>query len=64
MTKNEGALGAPRNNERTMDGWAIALIALALLLRLAWISYTNYIEEDAFITFRYARELAQGNGFV
>jgi hypothetical protein len=60
MTKNEEA----SRDERTIGGWAVALIALALLLRLGWLAYTNYTEEDAFITFRYARELAQGNGFV
>ncbi|MFX0145772.1 MAG: hypothetical protein ACFE9C_17035 [Candidatus Hodarchaeota archaeon] len=42
----------------------IALIALALLLRLLWITYTGFVYEDAFITFRYAQQIAEGNGFV
>lgn len=42
----------------------IALIALALLLRMIWIAYTDFIYEDAFITFRYAGQIAEGNGFV
>jgi len=43
---------------------AIALITLALLLRLLWIAYTDFVYEDAFITFRYAQQIAEGNGFV
>ena len=42
----------------------IVLIAIALLLRLLWIAYTDFTYEDAFITFRYARQIAEGNGFV
>jgi hypothetical protein len=42
----------------------LALITLALLLRLLWITYTNFTYEDAFITFRYAQQIAEGNGFV
>jgi hypothetical protein len=42
----------------------IALITLALLLRLLWIAYTDFVYEDAFITFRYAQQIAEGNGFV
>jgi hypothetical protein len=37
---------------------------MALILRLAWLAYTGYVDEDAFITFRIARQLAGGNGFV
>lgn len=40
------------------------LLAVAVALRVAWGSYTHYIYEDAYITFRYARNLANGNGFV
>jgi len=40
------------------------ILILGLLARLCWISYTNYIEEDAFITFRIAKNLANGFGFV
>jgi hypothetical protein len=41
-----------------------AVIIAALILRLLWIAYTGYTHEDAFITFRYAQQLAEGNGFV
>ncbi len=44
--------------------WAKILLALSFVLGLWWISYTGYIEEDAFITFRFARQIAEGNGFV
>ena len=40
------------------------LLAGAVALRLAWRAYTHYIYEDAFITFRYAQNLAAGQGFV
>ena len=40
------------------------LLILAIAIRLAWLAWTNATFEDAFITFRYARELFLGNGFV
>lgn len=40
------------------------LVVAALILRVLWIAYTDYTNEDAFITFRYARQLVEGNGFV
>ncbi len=39
-------------------------LALALGGRVFWAAYTGYLAEDAFITFRYARNLADGLGFV
>ncbi|MEW6403469.1 MAG: hypothetical protein AB1649_16860 [Chloroflexota bacterium] len=47
-----------------VDVWSIALIVLSLAIDLVWILYTGYIEEDAFITFRFAQQIAAGNGFV
>ena len=47
-----------------VDLWAYTLIAGSLVLCLGWVFYTGYIEEDAFITFRFARQIAAGNGFV
>ena len=47
-----------------IDLWLITIISIALLIRLVWIVYTNYTEEDAFITFRFAQQLAEGHGFV
>jgi len=46
-------------------GWGLAALVLAAIAgRLAWMGYTRYTAEDAFITFRYAYQLAAGNGFV
>jgi hypothetical protein len=36
----------------------------ALVLRLLWLAYTHHTAEDAFVTFRFARNLAQGYGFT
>ncbi len=56
------------NNERgafiQSDLAPFFLITLSLLLNLGWMYYTNYTEEDAFITFRISRQIASGNGFV
>lgn len=40
------------------------LILFSFLLNLGWMYYANYTEEDAFITFRFAQQIAAGNGFV
>ena len=37
---------------------------VAFILRIAWKLYTHYTYEDAFITFRFARNLSNGLGFV
>jgi hypothetical protein len=37
---------------------------LPLLLRILWIRYSNFIEEDAYIIFRYARNISCGAGYV
>ena len=42
----------------------LLLITFSLLLNLGWMYYTNYTEEDAFITFRISQQIASGNGFV
>jgi hypothetical protein len=46
------------------DAWMGLLIALALAARATWLLYTRYTLDDAFITFRYARQITLGNGFV
>jgi hypothetical protein len=46
------------------DPELFAILTLALLLRILWIAITGYAEEDAFITFRFARNLSQGLGFT
>jgi len=40
------------------------LIFLGFVGRICWIVFTKFIEEDAFITFRIAKNLAEGAGFV
>lgn len=37
---------------------------VAFILRISWKFYTHYTYEDAFITFRFARNLSNGLGFV
>jgi hypothetical protein len=63
MKQNKTANLLLSGNQK-IDPWVVTIISTALLIRLAWIVYTNYIEEDAFITFRFARQLAEGHGFV
>lgn len=43
---------------------AILLFVLAALARLAFHNLTGFVADDAFITFRYAQNLAAGQGFV
>jgi len=62
--KQNKAVGSLWENNQKNDLWAIGIISVALLIRLVWVIYTNYTEEDAFITFRFAQQLAKGNGFV
>jgi hypothetical protein len=55
--------------ERIIGTWLkhrclLVLLVASLLLRIIWIAYTGYAAEDAFITFRFARNLAEGRGFV
>ncbi len=43
---------------------AAGLFAAAVLVRLGFWFFSGYTADDAFITFRYAENLATGNGFV
>src|SRR5713226_7338552 len=43
---------------------AFAIIVAGVGARLAWLAFTNFTFEDAFITFQFARRLAAGEGFV
>lgn len=45
-------------------GFPLFPVFLGLICRLSWIVYTHCTEEDAFITFRIAKNLAEGIGFV
>lgn len=40
------------------------LLGCAILARVAWYLSTHYVVDDAYITFRFADQLASGNGFV
>ena len=42
----------------------ISLLAFGLALRVFFALYSGYVEEDAYITFQFARNLAAGQGFV
>ncbi len=42
----------------------ISLTAFGLALRVFFAFYSGYVEEDAYITFQFARNLAAGQGFV
>ncbi len=44
--------------------WTILVFALAVAVRIAFHQYTGFIADDAFITFRYAYNLAHGAGLV
>ncbi len=42
----------------------LLLVSFFTIIRVAWIFYTGHTFEDAFITFRYAENVAGGNGYV
>lgn len=56
--------GLPSSNWFEQIGAPLITILLGAGLRLLWSAFTNFTQEDAFITFRFAREIAGGNGFV
>jgi hypothetical protein len=59
-------MNTDRSGRRTFsaDATAILLIGLSLAIHAWWMQYTRYVEEDAFITFRFAEQILKGNGFV
>ncbi|MDZ7843569.1 MAG: hypothetical protein U5K99_02010 [Anaerolineales bacterium] len=42
----------------------LIILLVAFALRTGWIIFTNHTYEDAFITFQFARRIAEGQGFV
>jgi hypothetical protein len=40
------------------------MLLAALGVRVLWLAYTGHTAEDAFITFRFARQISQGFGFT
>lgn len=41
----------------------LIICVTAILLRVWWVTYTHYTAEDAFISFQFARNVSEGNGF-
>ena len=64
MMNRASAAGDASDRSFPVISWAVLVIGIAFFICLGWVYYTGYIEEDAFITFRFARQLAAGNGFV
>jgi hypothetical protein len=57
--------GAVERRRRAIEGLAAALGAAAIFLALGLASlWTGHPDDDAFILFRYARNVAQGSGIV
>lgn len=56
--------GDKNENRRTELLWIGGLCVLALAAWIAFRLYTGIVIEDAWITYRYAKNLALGNGFV
>jgi hypothetical protein len=42
----------------------ITLVVISVCVNLGWNYYSGFIRDDAYITFRYAENVAAGNGFV
>lgn len=49
------------SGERVWERWALAAL-VAGAVALAWVN--RFVQDDAFISFRYARNLAEGHGLV
>ena len=52
------------NKYRANLTWVAAVAAVAVLVRVLFHLHTGFIFDDAFITFRYAENIAAGHGFV
>ena len=69
MTKRSGTLTAVEDRTPAGHGfenwiWVTALITLALVARILFLGLFPSIFDDAYITFRYARNIVSGLGFV
>jgi hypothetical protein len=54
-------LKQPQN--RYQYDWLIIILLTVMALSCAWL-YRDFAQDDAFITYRYARNIANGHGFV
>src|SRR3712207_3034780 len=52
-----------RRDGRWSPGWAVVALAAGVHLALCWL-FRGFITDDAWISVRYAENLADGNGFV
>ena len=59
-----GGVFFSRGNNAWYDPSFYTLVLLLIAGRLFLSSYTGYVQDDAFITYRYARNLSQGDGFT
>jgi hypothetical protein len=66
MSKIKGGLQlhSRLDQKRKNDYSRLFFVIVGLLLHLGWFLSTQYTNEDAFITFRIARNLARGAGFT
>src|SRR3989304_7660741 len=69
MVDTPSAEGAQAENTGSSGGWIetlapVVVIGLGAGFRLLWLMFTNFTQEDAFITFRFAQQIVRGNGFV
>ena len=54
-----------KTEQQPIRGWEwLPLLATGAALLAGMLSYKGYIKDDAFISFRFARNLADGNGIV
>jgi hypothetical protein len=60
MSSDDNPVSSPRSDR--VDAWALSLTALLYLL-LSLLTY-DQIEEDAYIYFRFADNIAAGHGYV
>ncbi|HLO27693.1 MAG TPA: hypothetical protein VK249_01075 [Anaerolineales bacterium] len=52
------------NTFRTNSFWLVCVLAFSISVDLVWHSYVGFVRDDAYITYRYAENIANGAGFV
>ncbi len=63
-TQSKTDQSSRRGSTRAIDAAALGIAALAVVLRIFVLRTTHCTIEDAYISLRYAENLANGNGFV
>src|SRR5262245_49795700 len=65
MAPGEFEAGAREVREGMVPRWTFAVLALVVAALFAWnVQRTWFLGDDAFISFRYARNLSDGSGLV